>query len=296
MLVNLENACLNIQIDTKGGELRSICDREGVEYLWQGDARYWKDRAPNIFPYIARLTGGKYRYRGEEFSMDIHGFVKDSRLACVEKSRNALRLRLESDLSTRRMYPFDFRYDVDFFLEGQTLTVSYDIKNTGDTKMYFGVGGHPGFRVPLDREEEFGAYFLEFKRPCNPKRIGFSSDCFLDGTEEDFPLEEKRRLLLRHDLFDQDAIVLKDMDSCVELASRQGRRFVQVEYPQMPYLGIWHAPRTDAPYVCIEPWTSLPSRKGIVEDLEEQADLISLEAGVTYRNTWSIMCGKKEKD
>ena len=56
MLVNLENACLNIQIDTKGGELRSICDREGVEYLWQGDARYWKDRAPNIFPYIHSLS------------------------------------------------------------------------------------------------------------------------------------------------------------------------------------------------------------------------------------------------
>ena len=296
MVLNLESAYLKIQIDTHGGELRSIRDREGVEYLWQGDARYWKDRAPNPFPYIARLTGGKYKYRGKEYSMDIHGFVKDSELVCVEKSRNALRLRLEADPQTRRMYPFDFRYDVDFYLEGKRLMVTYDIKNTGDANMYFGVGGHPGFNVPLDREEDFEAYFLEFESPCNPERIGFSSDCFLDGTESAFPLKEDRRLALRHDLFDQDAIVLKNMAPSVKLASERGRRFVEVSYPRMPYLGIWHAPRTDAPYVCIEPWTSLPSRKGIVEDLEEQADLMALEAGMSYRNAWSLVCGEKERD
>lgn len=293
MVLNLENACLNIQIDTQGGELRSISDREGTEYLWQGDARYWKDQAPNLFPYIARLTEGKYRCRGEEFSMDIHGFVKDSELVCVEKSRNSLRLRLESSPCTRQMYPFDFRYDVDFFLEGQTLKVGYDIKNTGEEKMYFGVGGHPGFRVPLDPEESFESYCLEFEDPCNPKRVGFSDDCFLDGTESSFFLEEDRRLWLRHSLFDQDAIVLKNMASSVVLRPEMGKYFVRVVYPQMSYLGIWHAPRTDASYVCIEPWTSLPSRKGVVEDLEQQGDLVSLEAGMSYRNTWSIECGKK---
>ena len=41
-----------------------------------------------------------------------------------------------------------------------------------------------------------------------------------------------------------------------------------VTYPNMTYLGIWHMPKTDAPYICIEPWSSLPSRKNVVEDLE----------------------------
>lgn len=26
-------------------------------------------------------------------------------------------------------------------------------------------------------------------------------------------------------------------------------------------------PKTDAPYVCVEPWTSLPSRQDVVEEL-----------------------------
>lgn len=62
----------------------------------------------------------------------------------------------------------------------------------------------------------------------------------------------------------------------------------RVTYPDMPYLGIWHMPKTDAPYICIEPWSSLPSRKDVVEELSKQNDLVSLPAGETYVNTWSI--------
>ena len=54
------------------------------------------------------------------------------------------------------------------------------------------------------------------------------------------------------------------------------------------YLGIWHWPKTEVPYVCIEPWSSLPSGKDIVEDLETQKNLISLEEGRHYENRWSI--------
>jgi len=56
----------------------------------------------------------------------------------------------------------------------------------------------------------------------------------------------------------------------------------------MEYLGIWHRPFTEAPYVCIEPWTSLPARKDIVEDFSTQPTLLSLEAGKRYSNTYSI--------
>jgi hypothetical protein len=49
-----------------------------------------------------------------------------------------------------------------------------------------------------------------------------------------------------------------------------------VEFPQMPYVGFWHWPKAEVPYVCIEPWSSLPSRKDRVEDLEQQENLLSL--------------------
>ena len=79
-------------------------------------------------------------------------------------------------------------------------------------------------------------------------------------------------------MFDDDAIVLVDMEKGVTLKSSKGNRAIHVTYPDMPYLGLWHKPKTDAPYICIEPWSSLPSRKGIVEDLRTQPSLLSLQA------------------
>ena len=75
-------------------------------------------------------------------------------------------------------------------------------------------------------------------------------------------LSDGGKLPLAHNLFDQDAIVLTDMAKAVTLCSEKGTRSVRVSYPQMNFLGIWHMPFTDAPYVCIEPWSALPSRKG----------------------------------
>ena len=120
-----------------------------------------------------------------------------------------------------------------------------------------------------------------------PRRVGFTEQCFLDGTESPFPLEENRILPLTHDLFDQDAIVLKDMDRQVTLEAEEGPK-ITVTFPQMPYLGIWHWPRTDAPYVCLEPWSSLPSQQDKIAVFEKQQDLISLAPGETYQNRWSI--------
>ena len=60
MIYTLENDSLKVQVNSHGGELWSIQTKDGAEYLWQGDETYWKDRALNLFPYIARLTEGKY--------------------------------------------------------------------------------------------------------------------------------------------------------------------------------------------------------------------------------------------
>ena len=72
--------------------------------------------------------------------------------------------------------------------------------------------------------------------------------------------------------------MLTDMAKAVTLCSEKGTRSVRVSYPQMNFLGIWHMPFTDAPYVCIEPWSALPSRKGRIEDLSEQPNSANISA------------------
>ena len=288
----IQNSHLMVIADSLGGELQSIQDNEGTEYLWQRDVRYWDGIAPNLFPYIARLTKGTYLYRGKEYSMGIHGFVWNSQLELVEHHKESMLFRLTANKDTRKMYPFDFIFAIKYQLEENTLKITYKVENTGIDKMYFGIGGHPGFRVPMDEGCEFSDYTLEFGEKCFPRQIVFSEDCFVTEQRRDFLLDNNR-IYLQHTMFDHDAIVLERMAKMVRLYSENGSRHVRIEYPQMQYLGIWHAPKTEAPYICIEPWSSLPSRRGVIEDLETQNNLIGLEKGQIYSNTWSITCGKK---
>ena len=56
MLYVILNSFLTVSVSDYGAELQSIQGANGTEYLWQGDPTYWKDRAINLFPYVARLT------------------------------------------------------------------------------------------------------------------------------------------------------------------------------------------------------------------------------------------------
>lgn len=276
----ITNGTLTVSAETLGAQLKEIRGAGGAQYLWPGQADIWGDRAPVLFPYVARLTGGKYTYRGKSYSLPIHGFASGTEFAC-EAGEEELRFTLCDTPETRACYPFPFRFTVAYRLAGNTLTQEYIVENTGEETMWFGLGAHPGFRVPLEEGLDFTDYCLEFVPDVSPVRVGFTPQCFLSGEDTPYPLEQGR-LPLRHDLFDQDAIVLRDCGSQVTLRSAKGKRAVKAEFAGIPFLGIWHQPNMAAPYVCIEPWCSLPSRQDVVEDLETQPTLLSLPARERY--------------
>ena len=288
MLYHIENPQLQVAVSSRGAELMSIRSVSGTEYLWQGDARYWADRALNIFPYVARLTNGSYTYRGKTYQLPIHGFAPTAEFAVTEQLTDSVTFTLESNPEFYEMYPFLFRFSIRYYLEGAALHVDMKVENLDEKTMHFGLGGHPGINVPLDEGLSFEDYFLEFP-DCQLRRVAFTPACFITGQEDPFPLEGGR-LPLRHGMFDQDAIVLKGVPGQVTLRSEKGSHAVTLTAPDLPVYGFWHMPGTDAPYICLEPWSSLPSRQDVVEDLETQPDLIALEAGKTYLTTWSLHC------
>lgn len=291
---SLDNGVLSVRVSSIGGQLLSV-KKDGKEYLWQGDPAFWEDRAPNLFPYIARLTKGTYTVHGKEFHLPIHGFLPAAEMKAEVQEESLLVLRLDADESTLACYPFVFTLRIRYELNQDTLRIAYEVENGGEEDMYFGIGGHPGFQAPLEDGLSFEDYFLEFESEGQgvtdaqtPVRIGFSPTCFLNGKDEPWPLEKGCRIPLRHDLFDDDAIVLSHTPKTVVLRSEKGGRGVRVRFPHMPYIGFWHAVKKPAPYVCIEPWSSLPSRQDVVEELSEQPGLIHLEGKGVYRNLWSI--------
>ena len=287
MLITIENGTLSLTVDTLGAQMMSL-KRCGTEYLWQGDSKYWGDRAPVLFPFIARLTNNSYTLNGKLYPMTIHGFANASEFAVAEQTGDSLVLELASNEKTKGHYPIDFVFQVIFRLKGDTLETTYHVENKSEGVMPFGIGGHPGFKVPVGENEKFEDYYLEFSQKCQPDRVGFTPAVFLSGHDEPYALEEGKRISLSHSLFDEDAIILKNMAREVALRSKVSSHSVTVSYPQMPYLGFWHWPHTDAPYVCIEPWSSLPSRQDVVEEFTCKSDLVQLETGGVYDNTWTI--------
>lgn len=288
MIYILNNGFLNVAVDTGGAQLREISVADGTQFLWKGDSRYWSDSAPVLFPYIARLYDGKYTYGGKTYEMGIHGFAAQSEFRLENINSNSVTMVLDDNQITLAQYPFHFNLSITYAICDTTLSVAYAIENRDEKMMPFAIGGHPGFNVPFCEGTTFDDYSLTFSEECTPDRIGFTEDLFLSGENKPYPLQAKKMIHLCHDLFNDDAIVLQNMAKSVTLSSSKSGKKVTVSYPDMPYLGIWHIPSRDAPYVCIEPWTSLPSRQGIVEELTCKSDMITLNPGEKYHVDWSI--------
>ena len=253
MLLSIQNKHLSLKVNTLGAQMMELWSSDGIQYLWQGDPTYWSDRAPNLFPFVGRLTNNSYKYMGKTYPMGIHGFAANKDFIIAQQREDCLTLELHSDDEIKKGYPFDFSFRITYELKASVVEITYCVKNLGHKIMPFGVGGHPGFNVPLIGGEKFEDYELEFSAACQPDRVGFSPAVFLNGYDEEYPLREERYIDLYHSLFDEDAVILKNMAREVTLRSKLSGRGVRVTYPDFPYLGIWHWPKTDAPYVCIEP-------------------------------------------
>lgn len=283
----LDNGQVKLVVSSLGAMMQSLT-ADDTEYLWQGDPAYWMGKAPNLFPYIGRASHNACIIEGKEYFMKKHGFARDREFEVVEQSSVSIRLKQCHDDETLTNYPFEFTLIIGYELDGNAVNITYEVVNESSKLMCFGIGGHPGFNVPLDDGLTFEDYYLEFGSEHLPERIGANDECYLNGKNTAYPLKDNKRIDMNHNLFDNDAIVLQNMATSIKLASDKGGKSVTVTYPHMPYLGLWHMPHTDAPYVCIEPWTSLPSREDVIETLEYKTDLVRLEAGKTYTNIWSI--------
>ena len=280
MLHEIRNRELSVVINDRGAELWSVRrNGEEAEYLWQGDPAYWEDRSPLMFPFCGRVQDDTYTCGGRTYSMGCHGFAQGEAFAAERLGEDAVAMTLRSSEETKKVYPFDFSLTVTYRLVGTGLSVSMRVENTGGETLPFMVGMHPGFFVPMGAGE-FEDWFLEFGEEREPLQLEISPDGFQTGRKEPYPLEKGRILRLNHGLFDIDGIFLEGAARSVTLRSERSERFVRVSYPDCPYVGFWHC-AGPAPYLCIEPWSGMPSVEGESEDLSVKADLWRLAPGET---------------
>lgn len=288
MNYSIENNYLRAEISSLGAELVSlVLKSDNTEYIWQGDEKYWTGHSPVMFPICGRLSQGKYTYNDKTYELGGHGFARHSEFELTCASSEKITLTLKSSEETKRVYPFDFCFDITFALNGSSLVVSHRVRNTDTRDLIFSVGAHPAFNVPLG-EGAFEDYFVEFDSSCDAVRLTFSEACLCDKRDPIYTQGGTKRINLRHDLFDDDAIFLYNTSKRITLASEKSKKSVTLSFKDFKYLGLWHKPKSDAPYLCIEPWCGIPDDDGDIGDLTRKREMIHLPSGYSFSNSFKI--------
>lgn len=279
MLYSLENEQIKIEVNSFGAQLFSLFSKKTqTEYLWQGDPAYWTGRAYNLFPFIGRMYEGVFDFQGTRYPSRSHGLARYFEFTLESKTDDCLTFLFLSNEETKKEYPFSFEFRARFRLDGSRLTTEYEVKNTDTQTLICAFGGHPGINVPFGKGA-FEEYYLDFGAEQNPTQILLSESKFLADKTAPYPLAEGRKLPLRHNLFDDDAVILKNSGGYVAVRCDKEERYVSMEYSDYPFIGFWHACKTDAPYVCLEPWSALPAVDGVIVDLETKPNMYHVPVG-----------------
>lgn len=289
----LESELLQVRVKEAGAELSSLLHKgNGLEYLWQADPAVWARHAPILFPIVGKLKDNTYSYQGKSYSMAQHGFSRDLSWEREASAADQLVFLLRESEQTLQQYPFSFELRTIYSLEKDTLSVTYEVKNTNKEEMPFSIGAHPGFRCPLQEGEAYEDYYLEFE-----KGEAFSRQLVKEGlrTGSSRPvlLQNERQLPLSTALFESDAIVLEGVTSSwLDMRSRNHVHGLRFFIEGFPYLGIWTKPG-NREFICIEPWHGVADkvtgpREAGPNDIRQKEGVCVLPAGEQFRCTYSV--------
>ncbi len=287
MSIIIENENLRVIIQPKGAELDSIVHKQHtLEYLWQGDAAFWGKKSPVLFPIVGTLKGDTYSFEGKNYTLPRHGFARDKVFIVENQTADTATFLLTSDEERLNVYPFHFAFRLHYALKDNTLSVTYDVHNRADSNIYFSVGGHPAFRLPLVENTEYNDYFIELDTVETSGRHPLSKDGLLEVLTNPF-LENTNKIPLHPSLFYEDAVVLKHLKSnTMAIRSDKTPHGLRMTFDGFPYFGIWAA--KNAPFVCLEPWCGIADSVNTTQDLTEKEGINKLAKGERFERTWTI--------
>ena len=217
-----------------------------------------------------------------------HGFVRHNEDIVVKNhSDTEVTFALSSNEKLFKLYPFQFEFEISYTLKDNLLTVSHTITNKDTKTMYFSLGGHPAFNCPLYNDEVYTDYYLEFENLETSESYILNMDSGLVTDQTKPVISDGNKIRLHGDLFNNDALIFKDLTSRkVTLKHQDKGAVLSVRYADFPYLGIWAKP--NAPYVCIEPWLGIADVETTNQKIEDKEGIISLDAHSEFKASYSI--------
>lgn len=274
----IANSILTVQIAEHGAELQSI-RKDGKEYLWQGDARFWGRRSPVLFPTVGRVWDNTYRYAGNTYEIGQHGFARDMDFKVTYKDEQGAVYWLESNPDTLGKFPFPFRLLVGYLLEDNRITVKWRVENLGSMDMYFQIGAHPAFYFPgFDASTEERGFFA-FDRTTDLEYIVPVEKGCVSPERHVLKLNEEGLMPIDIHTFDCDTYIFDNKQlKKVTLLDKAKKPYISLEFDS-PLVALWSPTRAhpDCPFVCIEPWYGRCDSVGYTGELKDREWIQKLE-------------------
>src|SRR5574343_547918 len=245
MLITITNKFLTATINTVGAELVSL-EKNQVNYIWEVDENYWNKTSPVLFPIVGRLKNDVYTINGKEYTLPRHGFARNYEFQYELKSEHQVIFELESNAETKYNFPFDFKLFLAYTLIDSELIIEYCVRNISNETMPVSIGAHPAFAI----EGDLSDYSLQFNQPDVLITHHLENENF--NFETSVIESHSGKLDLKYELFANDALVFKSLESDEVILLHLDVPILKVNFDFFPYLGVWTKP--NAPFLCIEPW------------------------------------------
>ncbi|MBT8809345.1 aldose 1-epimerase family protein [Lactobacillus delbrueckii subsp. bulgaricus] len=285
----IENEILKVTVSSRGAELQSVIGKHiGNEYIWQADPEVWGRHAPVLFPIVGKLKNDEYSYQGQTYHMGQHGFARNMEFALEEQTKEKLTFLLTDTEETRVVYPFKFEFRVSYELLNNMIKESFHVTNKGEGDMIFGVGGHPGFALPVEDGVKKDDFYLQVN-PAKP-RVQVPLEGGLLNWEKRFLAPTESLITITDDLFKDDAMVLvmRHPDNKFSIKTETSRFHINVRTDSAPYVGIWSQYPKTADYVCIEPWWGIADLTDTDGDLEDKKGMNRLASGEDFEASFRM--------
>ena len=228
MTYKLKNDTLTVSFDNFGAEMTSIVDRQGKEYLWCGDKKYWGRHSPVLFPVVGKPKDNKFTYEGKDYPMGQHGFARDMEFTCTSQAADEIWFELKANEETLAKYPFLFQLEIGYRLTGNTIKVLWRVTNCEEKKdMYFSIGAHPAFMCPVNEGEKQTAYSIRMDAKGKVRYFFLNPENGLLRDREYELMLDNGSHKLSEGFFDESAYVIENSQvSKVSLVDPQGKEYI----------------------------------------------------------------------
>ncbi|MFJ5762271.1 aldose 1-epimerase family protein [Neobacillus sp. NPDC093182] len=284
-MIVIENDLLKVDIVRHGAELRKVTHKKNaLDYMWTGDEAYWGRVSPVLFPIVGRLKEDHYQLDGQTYKMSQHGFLRDVEFDVAEQTSTTVSFVFESLGRFIHVYPYEFKAVIRYRLMEDSLIVQWQILNENKEEMYFSIGAHPAFKVPLGENETIEDYHLNITPAANKQVMEYELKNSL--IHEKGTVNDLSTIQLTNSLFAHDALIYSNIDKVTLVSSGSGHG-VEVMLQGFPFVGIWSKyMETDgsiAPFVCIEPWYGIADKYNTTGNLKEKFGVNKLEVEEAFQ-------------